>query len=75
MTTLNQTWDYTCAFCDKVGLFFKNALRKYQFGRQMEANRRVAQDLIGLGFHHQKEYQQILTKMNDQTINEDHGKY
>ena len=49
MTTLNQTWDYTCAFCDKVGLF-KNALRKYQFGRQMEANRRVAQDLIGLDF-------------------------
>ena len=25
MTTLNQTWDYTCALCDKVGLFQKNA--------------------------------------------------
>ena len=75
MTTLNQTWDYTCALCDKVGLFFKKTLKKFQFARQMAANRRVAQELIGLGFHHQKEYRQILTKMNDSTINEYHGKY
>ena len=43
MTTLNQTWDYTCALCDKVGLFFKKTLKKFQFARQMAANRRVAQ--------------------------------
>jgi hypothetical protein len=73
MTTLTQTWDYTCAFCDKVGIFFKNALRKYQWGRQMEANRRVAQDLMSLGLNDGKEYHYLLNAMNDKT-NEEYSK-
>jgi len=28
-----------------------------------------------IGFHNQKEYNQIIQKMNDRTINEYHGKY
>ena len=42
---------------------------------QMNANRRVARELIHLGFHQQKEYNQILQRMNDKTIDEYHGKY
>lgn len=75
MTTITQTWTYTCAFCDKVGLYLKKLLARMQYNRQMSANRRVAADLIHLGFHNQKEYNQILTRMNDKTINEYHGKY
>ena len=74
MTAITSTWNYTCALCDKVGSFFQKALKNYQFARQMAANRQVARDLIGLGFHHQKEYDQILMKMNDKTIDEYHGK-
>tara|TARA_B100001057_G_scaffold102429_1_gene99674 strand:+ start:388 stop:513 length:126 start_codon:yes stop_codon:yes gene_type:complete len=41
----------------------------------MAANRVVAQDLVHLGFHNQKEYNQILQKMNDKAVNEYYGKY
>ena len=42
---------------------------------QMTANQRVARELVHLGFHQQKEFNQILQRMNDRTIDEYHGKY
>ena len=75
MTTITQTWNYTCAFCDKVASYFTKALKKWQFARQMSANRIVAEQLIHLGHHQQKEYNQILSKMNDRTVEEYYSKY
>ena len=76
MTTLTATVStVTCRVCANVAAWFKLNLQRIQFARQMAANRRVAQDLIGLGFHHQKEHDQILQRMNDRTISEYHGKY
>ena len=76
MTTLTATVStVTCRVCANVAAWFKLNLQRIQFARQMAANRRVAQDLIGLGFHHQKEHDQILQRMNDRTINEYYGKY
>ena len=66
---------YACRFCDAVASFFKTTFKKIKFGMQMNANRRVARELIHLGFHQQKEYNQILQRMNDKTINEYHGKH
>ena len=66
---------YACRFCDAVASFFKTTFKKIKFGMQMNANRRVARELIHLGFHQQKEYSQILQRMNDRTIDEYHGKY
>ena len=74
MTTLTIS-AYACRLCDAISSFFTKTLKKIQFGRQMSANRKVAQELIHLGFHQQKEYNQILQRMNDHTINEYHGKY
>ena len=76
MTTLTAAVNQaTCRVCTNVATWVKLTLQRIQFARQMAANRRVAQDLIGLGFHHQKEHDQILQRMNDRTINEYHGKY
>ena len=76
MTTLAQAVNTaTCRVCDAVAAWGKRTLSNIQYNRQMAANRRVAQDLIGLGFHHQKEHDQILRQMNDRTINEYYGKY
>jgi len=76
MTTLTQAVNTaTCRVCDAVAAWGKRTLSNIQYNRQMAANRRVAQDLIGLGFHHQKEHDQILQRLNDRTINEYHGKY
>ena len=75
MTTISQTWNNTCAICDKIALYFKKGLKKWQFARQMSANRIVAEQLIHLGHHNQKEYNQILSRMNDKTIEEYHSKY
>ena len=74
MTTTTIT-AYACSFCDAVASFFKTTFKKIKFGMQMNANRRVARELIHLGFHQQKEYGQILQRMNDRTIDEYHGKY
>tara|TARA_Y100000004_G_C8934494_1_gene421481 strand:- start:1566 stop:1793 length:228 start_codon:yes stop_codon:yes gene_type:complete len=75
MTTITQTWNYTCAFCDKVASYFSKSLKNWQFARQMTANRIVAEQLIHLGHHQQKEYNQILSKMNDRTVEEYYSKY
>ena len=66
---------YACRFCDAVASFFKTTIKKITFGMQMTANQRVARELVHLGFHQQKEYNQILQRMNDRTIDEYHGKY
>ena len=48
--------------------------KKITFGMQMTANQRVARELVHLGFHQQKEFNQILQRMNDKTIEEHYGK-
>ena len=72
MTTMEIS-AHVCNFCDALASFFKQTLKKWQYARQMEANRRVAADLVHLGFHNQKEYKYILMKMNDKT-NEEYDK-
>ena len=74
MTTMQLTAS-VCSFCDAVASKFKSVLKNWQFARQMSANRIVAEQLIHLGHHNQKEYSQILQKMNDKTVDEYHGKY
>ena len=66
---------YACRFCDAVASSFKKVYKNIKFGMQMSANQRVARELIHLGFHQQKEMNQILQRMNDKTIEEYHGKY
>ena len=65
---------YACRFCDAVASFFKSTIKRIRFGLQMSANRKVAQELCSLGFHQQKEFSQILQKMNDQAVEEYYGK-
>ena len=74
MTTMQLTAS-VCSFCDAVASKFKSIIKNWQFARQMSANRIVAQQLIHLGHHNQKEYNQILQRMNDATVNEYHEKY
>ena len=74
MTSL-AIYAYTCKFCDAVASFTKKVYKKIVFGMQMSANQRVAKELVHLGFHQQKEFSQILQRMNDKTIEEYHGKY
>ena len=74
MTTMSIT-AFTCKICDNVANYFSKVLKRWQFARQMSANRIVAEQLIHLGHHNQKEYNQILQKMNDHTIYEYHERY
>lgn len=72
MTAITQTLtNVTCKFCDAIAKFVK----KVQYSRQMEANRRVARDLVSLGFEDQKEYRRLIDKMNDRTKNEYFGRF
>ena len=74
MTTLEIS-AHVCNFCDAVASFFKTTFKKISFGMQMSANQRVARELVHLGFHQQKEFNQILQRMNDKTVDEYYGKY
>ena len=74
MTTMSIT-AYTCKICENVANYFSKVLKRWQFARQMSANKIVAEQLIHLGHHNQKEYDQVLQRMNDHTINEYHGRY
>lgn len=65
---------YACRFCDAVASFFKSTFKRIRFGLQLSANRKVAQELCSLGFHQQKEFNQILQRMNDQAVEEYYGK-
>lgn len=73
MTTLTATYAYTCKACDAVASFFKKTFKRIQFGLQLSANKRVARELCSLGFHQQKEFNQILQEMNDRAIQEYYG--
>ena len=74
MTTMQLTAS-VCSFCYALASKFKSIIKNWQFARQMSANRIVAEQLIHLGHHNQKEYDQILQRMNDATVNEYHEKY
>lgn len=74
MTAITTTWNYTCAFCDAVSSYLNKSLKNWMLARQMSANRQVARDLVSLGFHQQKEYDQILREMNTRTADEYQGK-
>ena len=75
MSVAEAIYKETCHVCEMVNKTFKKVLRKIQFGMQMNANRRVARELAYLGFHQQKEYNQILQQLNDKTINEYYEKH
>ena len=74
MTTMTITAS-VCSFCDAVASFFKKVYKNIKFGMQMSANQRVARELIHLGFHQQKEMNQILQRMNEQAKNDYYEKY
>ena len=75
MSVAEAIYKETCHVCEVINKSFKKVLRKIQFGMQMNANRQVSRELVSLGFHNQKEYNQIVQRMNDRTINEYYGKY
>ena len=75
MSVATAIYNHTCHVCGIVGKYFNKTLKKMQYGLQMSANRRVARELAHLGFHQQKEYNQILQQLNDKTINEYHEKH
>ena len=62
MTTISQTWNNTCAICDKIALYFKKGLKKWQFARQMSANVEVAKHLVESGEY--KNYHEALYSLN-----------
>ena len=75
MSVASEIYNETCHICEVVGKTFKKSLKKIQYGLQMSANRRVARELAHLGFHQQKEYNQILDQLNDKTNAEYHSRY
>ena len=75
MSVASAIYNETCHICEVVGKTFKKSLKKIQYGLQMSANRRVARELAHLGFHQQKEYNQILQQLNDKTNEEYHSRY
>ena len=75
MSVASAIYNETCHVCEVVGNYLNKTLKTMQYGLQMSANRRVARELAHLGFHQQKEYNQILQQLNDKTINEYHEKH
>ena len=75
MSVASAIYNETCHVCEIVGKYFSKSLKKIQYGLQMSANRRVARELAHLGFHQQKEYNQILQQLNDKTNEEYHSRY
>ena len=75
MSVASAIYNETCHVCEVIGKYFSKTFKKIQYGLQMSANRRVARELVHLGFHNQKEYSQILQRMNDKTINEYHERH
>ena len=70
MTAITATYAYTCKVCEKVASFFSQLLKDIQFARQMAANRKVAAELVHLGYEAQKEHSWILQQMNEKTRKE-----
>ena len=75
MSVASAIYNETCHICEVVGKYLSKSLKKIQYGLQMSANRRVARELAHLGFHQQKEYNQILDQLNDKTNAEYHSRY
>ena len=75
MSVSSAIYNETCHVCEVVGKYLSKSLKKIQYGLQMSANRRVARELAHLGFHQQKEYNQILDQLNDKTNAEYHSRY
>ena len=75
MSVASAIYQETCHVCEVVSKYLGKTLKKMQYGLQMSANRRVARELAHLGFHQQKEYNQILQQLNDKTINEYYEKH
>ena len=75
MSVASAIYNETCHVCEVVSKYLGKILKKMQYGLQMSANRRVARELAHLGFHQQKEYNQILQQLNDKTINEYYEKH
>ena len=51
MSVAEAIYKETCHVCEVINKSFKKVLRKIQFGMQMNANRRVARELVSLGFN------------------------
>ena len=75
MSVASAIYNETCHVCEVVGKYLSKSLKKIQYGLQMSANRRVARELAHLGFHQQKEYNQILDQLNDKTNAEYQSRY
>jgi len=75
MYVASAIYQETCHGCEVVSKYLGKTLKKMQYGLQMSANRRVARELAHLGFHQQKEYNQILDQLNDKTNEEYHSRY
>ena len=75
MSVASAIYNETCHVCEVIGKYLNKSLKKIQYGLQMSANRRVARELAHLGFHQQKEYNQILDQLNDKTNAEYHSRY
>ena len=75
MSVASAIYNETCHVCEVIGKYFSKTFKKIQYGLQMSANRRVARELAYLGFHQQKEYNQILDQLNDKTNAEYHSRY
>ena len=75
MSVASAIYNETCHVCEVIGKYLNKSLKKIQYGLQMSANRRVARELAHLGFHQQKEYNQILQQLNDKTNEEYHSRY
>lgn len=84
MTTLTQTWGYTCSFCNKVATMIRNSFvvtlfvwmtghleavnRAIQVSRQIETNQKLARML-----RHEypnEDYPGILAILNQKTLKE-----
>ena len=84
MTTLTQTWGYTCSFCNKVATMIRNSFvatlfawmtghlnavgRAIQVSRQMETNQKLAHML-----RHEypnEDFAGILAILNQKTLKE-----
>ena len=84
MTTLTQTWGYTCAFCHKVATMIRNSFvatlfvwmvghldamgRAIKVSRQIEANQKLAH-MLRHEYPHE-DYAGILAILNDRTLKE-----
>tara|TARA_B100001094_G_C17912112_1_gene661718 strand:- start:560 stop:793 length:234 start_codon:yes stop_codon:yes gene_type:complete len=72
MTTLTQTWGYTCRACDAVASFLigfgKSIHNSIALSRQVRANEYIAKQILIEYPHHT--YQSLLFELNQKTLKE-----